>query len=125
MTISEVSQKYNITQDTLRYYERAGMIPPVTRTEGGTRNYTQEDLRWVVLAKCMRSAGLSVESLADYVRLFREGDATIPQRLELLLRQREELMAQRNQIDDALGRLDFKIERYREAVHTGVLRWTK
>ena len=58
MTIKEVSEKYHITQDTLRYYERVGMIPKVTRTPSGIRNYQPEDLGWVELALCMRNAGL-------------------------------------------------------------------
>ena len=98
MTIKEVSEKYNITADTLRYYEKAGMIPPVTRDANGIRNYTEEDLRWVELAICMRSAGLPVEALAEYVRLFQQGDATIPARLQLLTEQRQTLLNQRKQI---------------------------
>ena len=123
MTIKEVSEKYEISQDTLRYYERVGMIPPVNRTAGGIRNYTEEDLRWVSLAKCMRSAGLPVEAMIEYVRLFQEGDSTIPARLQLLVDQREALLEQRRQIDETLVRLNFKISRYEEAVRTGVLSW--
>ena len=123
MTIREVSEKYGIPQDTLRYYEKVGMIPPLTRTAGGIRNYTAEDLRWVELAKCMRSAGLPVEVLAEYVRLFQQGDATIPDRLRLLTDQRAALLEQRRQIDETLNRLNYKISRYEEAVQTGVLRW--
>ena len=123
MTIKEVSEKYDITQDTLRYYERVGMIPPVTRTAGGIRNYTEEDILWVELAKCMRSAGLPVEAMVEYVRLFREGDSTIPARLRLLIEQRELLLVQRRQIDETLNRLNFKIGRYEDAVRTGVLDW--
>ena len=123
MTIKEVSEQYEISQDTLRYYERVGMIPPVTRTAGGIRNYGAEDLRWVELAKCMRSAGLPVEAMIEYVRLFQEGDSTIPARLQLLTDQREILLEQRRQIDETLNRLNYKISRYEEAVQTGVLRW--
>ena len=123
MTIKEVSEKYEISQDTLRYYERVGMIPTVTRTAGGIRNYSEEDLRWVGLAKCMRSAGLLVEAMIEYVRLFQEGDSTIPARLQLLVDQREALLEQRRQIDATLNRLNYKISRYEEAVQTGVLRW--
>ena len=92
MTIKEVSEKYGISQDTLRYYERVGMIPPVTRTAGGIRDYKEKDLAWVELAKCMRSAGLPVEAMIEYVRLTQEGDATIPARLQLLKEQRESLL---------------------------------
>lgn len=123
MTIKEVSEKYEISQDTLRYYERVGMIPTVTRTAGGIRNYSEEDLRWVGLAKCMRSAGLPVEAMIEYVRLFQEGDSTIPARLQLLVDQREALLEQLRQIDATLNRLNYKISRYEEAVQTGVLRW--
>ena len=125
MTIKEVSEKYDITQDTLRYYERVGMIPPVTRTAGGIRNYQDADLGWVSLAKCMRSAGLPVEAMIEYVRLSQEGDDTIPDRLKLLVKQRAILLEQRKQIDATLERLNYKIERYEEAVKTGNLVWEK
>ena len=123
MTIKEVSEQYGISQDTLRYYERVGMIPSVTRTAGGIRNYMEEALRWVSLAKCMRSAGLPVEAMIEYVRLFQEGDSTIPARLQLLLDQRQVLLDQRKQIDETLNRLNYKISRYEKAVQTGVLSW--
>ena len=123
MTIREVSEKYEISQDTLRYYERVGMIPTVTRTAGGIRNYSEEDLRWVSLAKCMRSAGLPVEAMIEYVRLFQEGDSTISARLQLLTDQREVLLEQHRQIEETLNRLNYKISRYEEAVKTGVLSW--
>lgn len=125
MTIKEVSEKYNITQDTLRYYEKVGMIPKVTRTKGGIRNYTEEDMKWVELAICMRSAGLPVEVMIEYLRLFQEGDSTIPARLELLTGQRDELLEQRRQIDETLNRLNYKIARYEIAVETGKLTWEK
>lgn len=118
MTIKEVSEKYHITQDTLRYYERVGMIPKVTRTLSGIRNYQPEDLGWVELALCMRNAGLPVEVMIEYVKLCQQGDDTIPARLQLLLDQRE-------QIDTTLERLNYKISRYEEAVRTGVLTWDK
>lgn len=88
MTIKEVSEKYNISQDTLRYYERVGMIPQVHRTGGGIRDYQEDDLGWVELAICMRSAGLPVEVMIEYVRLYMQGDSTIPARLQLLLDQK-------------------------------------
>ena len=123
MTIKEVSEKYHITQDTLRYYERVGMIPKVTRTPSGIRNYQPEDLGWVELAKCMRSAGLPVEAMIEYVKLTQEGDATIPARLRLLKEQRESLLEQKEKINATLERLNYKIGRYELAAETGVLTW--
>lgn len=123
MTIKKVSEKYGISQDALRYYERSGMVPPVSRTAGGTRDYSEEDLRWVELALCMRSAGLPVEVIAEYVRLTQQGDGTIPERLALLQRQREALREQQRQIDTTLQRLNYKISRYEDAIKTGTLTW--
>ena len=60
MNIAEVSKKYDLTQDTLRYYERVGLLPRVNRTSSGIRDYTEEDCRWVEFIKCMRQAGLPI-----------------------------------------------------------------
>jgi len=125
MTITEVSKKYDISPDTLRYYERVGMIPPVTRTAGGARNYQEKDCGWVELAKCMRNAGLPVEAMIEYVKLCQEGDSTISARLQLLSDQREALFEQRKQIDITLDRLNYKIARYEIAMETGKLSWEK
>lgn len=123
MTIKEVSEKYDISQDTLRYYERVGMIPPVTRSPSGIRDYKEKDIGWVELAKCMRSAGLPVEAMIEYVKLTQEGDNTIPARLQLLSEQREALLEQKEKINSTLERLNYKIERYETAVKTGILSW--
>lgn len=125
MIIKEVSEKFELSQDTLRYYERIGMIPKVNRTSGGIRDYTEEDLAWVGLAKCMRSAGLTVEVVVDYVKLFQEGDETISARLTLLEEQRDSLIDQKSKIDEMLDRLDYKIEMYEKAVVSGKLVWNK
>ena len=125
MTIKEVSEKYGLSQDTLRYYERVNVIPTVTRTSGGIRDYQEEDLKWIELAICMRSAGLPIESIIEYQRLFQEGDETIAARLDLLNDQMEILQKQKNQIEETMERLSYKISRYEEAMKTGVLTWTK
>ena len=123
MTISDVSKKYGISQETLRYYEKIGVIPPVNRNESGLRDYTEEDCGWVELAACMRSAGLPLDALTEYVRLSREGDATIPERRQLLLEQIERLMIHLKAIQETLERLDYKISRYDKAMETGRLVW--
>ena len=125
MTIKEVSEKYGLSQDTLRYYEKIGVIPPVTRTSGGIRNYTEQDIGWVENAVCMRSAGLPVEVIAEYCRLYSMGDSTIGARLELLTEQRKKLIEQKEQLETEISRLDYKIGRYEIAVKTGVLSWEK
>jgi DNA-binding transcriptional MerR regulator len=114
LTISEVAKKYDLTPDTLRYYERVGLLPNVSRTSGGIRNYSEEDCRWVEYIKCMRSAGVSVETLIEYVNLFYEGAETIQARKKLLLEQREQIVARINEMNDVLAKLDWKLDGYEE-----------
>ena len=123
MTIKEVAEKYDISADTLIYYERVGMIPKVTRRPNGIRDYQESDLGWVELAICMRSAGLPIEVMIEYVKLYKEGDNTIPARLELLQEQMNALKEQKAQIESTVERLAYKISKYEEAMETGVLVW--
>ena len=123
MTIREICEKYGLTADTLRYYERIGVIPTVNRTKGGIRNYTEEDVKWVENAVCMRSAGVPMEKLIEYVKLCQEGDSTFQARRDLLAEVREEVQAQLDSYRTTLERLDYKISRYDEAIKTGVLSW--
>lgn len=123
MTIKEVSEKFGITADTLRYYERVGVIPPVTRTESGIRNYQESDLAWVKNAVCLRDAGVPVEMLIEYVKLTELGDQSYDSRRKLLAEAREEVLAARKKYDIALAKLNYKIAMYDRVIETGELVW--
>ena len=112
MTITEVSKKYGLSTDTLRYYERIGLIPPVTRNSSGNRDYTENDCKWVKFIKCLRSAGLSIEILSEYVELFQKGNDTISERKELLFEQRNQIAEKINELQETLSFLDQKIDGY-------------
>ncbi|MBP3275221.1 MerR family transcriptional regulator [Kandleria sp.] len=123
MTIKEVCKQFDISADTLRYYERVGVIPKVKRTKGGIRDYSEEDISWVENAICMRSAGVPVEMLIEYVKLYQEGDNTLEARRDLLIEARVEVQNKIDQYVETLNKLNFKISRYEEAIKTGVLSW--
>lgn len=116
MTITEVSKMSNISADTLRYYERIGLIPAVNRTPGGIRNYTEEDCKWIEYAKCMRNSGVQVEALIEYVELFQKGDSTTTARKQILIDQRDILLEKTLEMQKTLERLNSKIERYEETL---------
>ncbi len=116
MTIAEVSQKYDISADTLRYYERIGLIPPVPRTKSGIRDYNEESCGWIVLMKCMRKAGVQIEALIEYVALFQQGDSTLDARKALLMEQRDQLLARMADMQASLNRLNDKIEQYEQGL---------
>jgi DNA-binding transcriptional MerR regulator len=116
MKIAEVGEQYGITPDTLRYYERIGLIPPVNRDASGTRDYIDIDLRRVEFIKCMRSAGLPIEALIEYVALVQQGDDTIEARKEILKEQRDLLVGRMTEMQKTLEILNHKIEVYENAV---------
>ena len=99
MTIAEVSKKYGLTADTLRYYERVGLIPKVNRNKNGIRNYTEQDCRNV-----------------EFVTLLQQGDETVEARRDILIEQRKELVKKMKEIKTTIDRLDYKIDRYESLV---------
>jgi DNA-binding transcriptional MerR regulator len=116
MKIAEVSERYGISSDTLRYYERIGLIPPINRNKSGIRDYSEIDLKRIEFIKCMRSAGLPIEVLVEYVGLVQQGDSTINARKEILKEQREQLVAKMEEMQKTLDTLDYKINVYENAV---------
>ena len=118
MKIAEVSEEYGLSADTLRYYERVGLIPPVNRTDSGIRDYNELDLRRVDFIKCMRSAGLPIDVLIEYVGLVQQGDQTIDARKEILVEQRDLVKARMEEMQKTLDLLDHKIEVYEKAILT-------
>ena len=116
MTIAEVSRKYEISSDTLRYYERIGLIPPVPRTKSGIRDYDETSCGWVELMKCMRKAGVQIEALIEYVALFQKGDETVDARKALLIEQRNQLMDRMAEMQQSLDRLNQKIDKYEQGL---------
>jgi len=116
MTIAEVAVKCSLSTDTLRYYERIGLIPPIMRTKGGIRDYGEEDYQWIDFIKCMRSAGIPVETLIEYVALFQHGKDSRESRKKILKEQRDILAERVAEMQQTLEKLDFKIANYDELV---------
>lgn len=114
MTIAEVSKKYDLTPDTLRYYERIGLLTAVPRTKNGIRNYDEKSCRRIEFIKCMRNAGVEIEILIEYMTLFERGKSTVAARKKLLEEQREKLLEKQRNINETIDRLNYKIELYEE-----------
>ncbi|MBR0260910.1 MAG: MerR family transcriptional regulator [Selenomonadaceae bacterium] len=115
MTIGEVSEKYDLTTDTLRYYERIGLIPPVPRKKNGIRDFDETACSWVSFVKCMRSAGVQIEALIEYVTLMQK-DTGLERRKDILIEQRARLQKQAEHLKTTIERLDYKIEHYEELI---------
>lgn len=107
-------KKYDIIQDTIRYYEKIGLQPPVLRTKSGIRNFNEQSCKWLEFIKCMRSSGMPIELLIKYMNLFKKGKETIIARKNLLLEQRKILEEKQKDIKSTIKRLDYKIHLYDE-----------
>lgn len=114
ITIQEVADKYEISKDTLRYYEKEGLIGPVLKSSSGIRDYQEFDLERILFVKCMRSAGLSIAVLKEYMRLYDEGDSTKEARLKLLQKEQKLLKEKIDCMEDAYQKLNYKIKLYQE-----------
>lgn len=114
MNIAEVAKKYGVMPDTIRYYEKAGLIPAAPRSASGIRNFDEKTCNWLEFIVCMRSAGLTIETLTEYVRLYKKGKSTVSERKNLLVNQREELRRKKEEIEATLNRLDYKISLYEQ-----------
>ncbi|WP_167630435.1 MerR family transcriptional regulator [Listeria valentina] len=114
MNIKKISEKYKITPDTLRYWERIGAIPPVNRNPSGYRDYDKEDEDWIVWTLRMKNAGVSLERIIEYIQLFIQGDQTIETRKELLREQLSVIDERRSEIQQMYEALEEKIENYEE-----------
>lgn len=116
MKIAEVSKRYGVSTDTLRYYERVGLLRHVPRNKSGIRDYDEASCNAVEFVKCMRDAGMTIESLVEYMDLLEQGDETTQARKELLMRQSEEIRQRIEDLERALTRLQFKIDHYDEVM---------
>ena len=116
MTIDEAAKRMGISKDTLRYYEREGLLPPIAKAANGHRRYTEDDLGWVKFLQLLRGTGMPIREMKSFVALTLAGDHTIAERVEVLERYRVQL-AERMEADrERMDFLNHKIEYY-----TGVL----
>lgn len=116
MRIAEVAQQFDISADTLRYYERIGLLRPVARNASGIREYGESDLARIEFIKCLRSAGVSIEALTAYMKLFDEGDGTLAERKAILEQQRNLIQQRIDEMQAGLARLDYKIAHYEDLI---------
>ena len=113
-SIQEVSKKTGLTAHTLRYYEKEGLISGVERTQGGFRQYTDEDLERLGLICCLKNTGMSIQEIARFVQLTHEGDHTLEERVELLRTHRENVLARIAEMEKHLEKVTWKLNFFTE-----------
>ncbi|MCB4961881.1 MerR family transcriptional regulator [Streptococcus mutans] len=116
MNIKKVSGITDVSADTIRYYERIGLLPRITRTNSGVRDFTEREIGILEFVRCFRKAGMSVEALIEYISLLEEGEGTERERLRLLTEQRDEMDDRIYELNQARERLNYKIENYENII---------
>jgi DNA-binding transcriptional MerR regulator len=109
---AEMAQQCDVPIDTLRYYEREGLLSGVERTAGGQRRYSTDDVAWVRVLRCLRVTALPVRDMRRFAELVRAGDDGIPERVALLSRHRDDVVRRIRELQDALVVIDHKLEAY-------------
>lgn len=112
MTIREIAAKTNMSTDTLRYYERIGLLPPVPRNAAGIRNYDEYFVNFINFIKKLKASGMSLEHIIDYIRLAEMGDATIQERKKQLAEARETLLDKINSLQLVAELADYQLRNY-------------
>ena len=116
LTIQEVSKATGLTPHTLRYYERIGLIHPIQREENTRRHYTADDLGWIDFLLKLRATGMSIKDMQRYAQLQRQGDETLPERVEMLMSLRDKVEAHIEEMNEHLKLIHYKIDYYSKVV---------
>jgi DNA-binding transcriptional MerR regulator len=121
LTIQRAADETGLSADTLRYYERIGILPGIARSESGHRRFSDDDLGWIRLVQCLRATGMSVEDLHRYAELVQAGDSTAPERLKLLENHRRRIRDEMRELATALELVERKIAGYAQIAPGGVI----
>ncbi|MEP7290226.1 MAG: MerR family transcriptional regulator [Chloroflexota bacterium] len=116
LTIQQVAEATGLSVFTLRYYERVGLIHPIDRAQNTHRRYTQDDIGWINFLMKLRATGMSIQEMQAYAELQREGDATLPQRVEMLRTLRERVETHMAELHQHLELICYKIDVYKEII---------
>ena len=121
LTIQEVAKATGLTTYTLRYYERIGLIHPINREENTRRCYTADDVGWIDFLLKLRAIGMSIKDMQRYAELQRQGDATLPERVEMLKSLRDKVESHIEEMNEHLKLIYYKIDYYQKVVEEQML----
>lgn len=112
-TISQTAERFHLHPHTLRYYEKEGILAP-RRTEKGIRYYSESDLEQLEMVCCLKSTGMPLKEIRKYFDLCAQGDQTVEQRLEIFAAQRRHILAEMEDLQKHLTKIENKIRWYKE-----------
>jgi len=121
LTIQQVAKATGLTTHTLRYYERIGLIHPINREENTRRCYTVDDIGWIEFLLKLRATGMSIKDMQRYAELQRQGDETLPERVQMLKTLRDNVEARIHELNENLSLVSYKIDYYSKIIEENLL----
>ncbi|WP_160671489.1 MerR family transcriptional regulator [Clostridium sp. C8-1-8] len=113
-TIKQVAQRTNLSDHTLRYYDREGLMPLLKRSASGIRNYSENDICWIELINCLKNSGMSLGEIKEFMNLCLKGEETCEERKEILQKHKENILSQIERLNNSLGIIDYKLDHYKQ-----------
>ena len=118
-TIGKVAEMMGLTTHTLRFYDKEGLLPNVSKTKSGVRQFTDVDINWLMMLECLKSTGLQLKDIKHYINLLKKGDSSLAERAEIFKAQKLKCQQEINTLKQTMKKLDFKIRYYEEALKHG------
>lgn len=118
-TIGQVAKRMGITTHTLRFYDKEGLLPHVRKNSVGIRRFSEDDLNWLGVLECLKSTGLQLKDIKHYLDLCRQGNASLPERMDIFLRQKKRIEEQMAALQQNMEKIKFKIKYYEAAIADG------
>ncbi|MCD2347718.1 MerR family transcriptional regulator [Clostridium guangxiense] len=118
-SIKQVAEITGLTESTLRYYESEGLLPNIQRAKNGHRYYDESNLEWIAVINCLKSTNMPIDQIKIFVNLHSEGDKTLHQRLEMILKHRENVQKQINKLNKYMEHINYKVDYYKLACKLG------
>ncbi|MGI5885366.1 MAG: MerR family transcriptional regulator [Candidatus Spyradocola sp.] len=115
-TIGQIAERAGLSTDTLRYYDKQGLLPFVARAENGYRIFTEEDFAWLDTIACLKGTGMELKDIRTFIRWCMQGESTMQNRLDLILARKREVESQIEELRGYLTKLEEKIAHYREVL---------
>lgn len=118
-SIRQAANISGLSASTLRYYESEGLLPHIQRDENSRRYYDESNLEWISVINCLKSTNMPIEQIKAFVALHGEGDKTLHQRLEMVLKHRENVRKQIDELNEYMDHINYKVDYFKLACELG------
>lgn len=119
-TVKDVAKEMNVSEHTLRFWDKEGLLPPVERDKNNVRNFSEQDLQWIFIIKCLRGGGVQLSEIRKYIALCQVGDSTVQERYEIIKDAKQRTLLQIEELNHQLDKLNYKENHYKNLIENNL-----